>query len=130
LIPAGGLVVVLVLLLINLSGNLTFFVTPTELLQETSSDDRVRLGGEVVEGSVEQAGTQVLFRVTDGREEVPVVYDGAPEQLFAEGRGVVVEGSWDGSVFSSDTMLVKHDEQYRTEDGKTYDPDDPESVLE
>ncbi len=33
---------------------------------------------------------------------------------------MVVEGAWDGSVFNSDTMLVKHDEQYRT-DAEDYD---------
>ena len=32
----------------------------------------------------------------------------------------VVEGTWDGAVFSSDTMLVKHDEQYQT-DYEDYD---------
>jgi cytochrome c-type biogenesis protein CcmE len=33
----------------------------------------------------------------------------------------VVEGTWDGHEFHSDNMLIKHDEQYRTEDGEVYD---------
>ena len=59
--------------------------------------------------------------VTDGREAIAVVHTGAPQELFSEGIGVVVEGTWDGAVFHSDTMLVKHDEQYRTDDG-VYEP--------
>ncbi|MGI9642752.1 MAG: hypothetical protein ACR2N9_08205 [Acidimicrobiia bacterium] len=35
--------------------------------------------------------------------------------LLASGWAAL-EGSWTGTVFASDTMLVKHDEQYRTDD--------------
>ena len=54
---------------------------------------------------------------------------GAPQQLFQEGIGVVVEGRWDGKTFYSDTMLVRHNEQYRTEDGSVYEEGDPSSVT-
>ena len=47
-------------------------------------------------------------------------------QLFEEGQGVIVEGTWDGSTFHSDTMLIRHDEQYRTEDNVIYDSIDHE----
>ena len=49
--------------------------------------------------------------------------------MFKEGIGVVVEGEWDGATFYSDTMLVRHDEQYRTEDGELYEEGDPSSVT-
>lgn len=118
LIPAAALVAVLVFLLVNLSNNLVFFNTPTDLVQgEADPDERLRLGGQVAEGTVTQDGSgMLLFQVTDGRVAVDVVHTGAPPDLFDEGRGVVLEGSWDGSHFSSDSMLVKHDEQYRVED--------------
>jgi cytochrome c-type biogenesis protein CcmE len=44
--------------------------------------------------------------------------------LFQEGIGVVVEGTWDGTNFHSDTMLVKHDETYTSDEGE-YDPNHP-----
>jgi cytochrome c-type biogenesis protein CcmE len=50
-----------------------------------------------------------------------VRHDGVVPQLFAEGQGVIVEGTWDGVMFHSDTMLIRHDEQYRTEDNVIYD---------
>lgn len=121
-VPAGAVVVVLVLLMITLTNNLVYFKTPTEVSQEAiEPDERVRLGGQVVEGSVTQDASSVSFSVTDGRVAVDVLHSGAPQELFREGIGVVLEGRWDGAVFHSDTMLIKHDEQYRTDDG-TYTP--------
>lgn len=128
-IPAGLLVVVLVVLLVNLSSSLVYFVTPTELLESTVDDGRRRLGGQVEPGSMDVGAETVSFRVTDGRRSVAVIHKGAPQQLFQEGIGVVVEGRWDGATFRSDTMLVRHDEQYRTEDGDVYEQGDPGSVT-
>lgn len=118
LVPGVALLGVLVFLLVNLSNNLVFFSTPTDLVESTADpDERLRLGGQVAEGTVvRDASGLLLFQVTDGRVTVDVAHTGAPPDLFAEGRGVVLEGSWNGSRFSSDSMLVKHDEQYRVDD--------------
>jgi cytochrome c-type biogenesis protein CcmE len=124
LLPAVLIGVVIVILLVTLQSNLVYFNTPTELTQQDAGDDRLRLGGQVVEGTVTETAGGVEFVVTDGRETVAVVHTGAPQQLFAEGIGVVVEGTWDGARFSSDSMIVSHDEQYRTEEGDVYEPGD------
>ena len=124
IIPAGIVVVVLVVLIVSLNASLVYFNTPTELADLEAGDDRLRLGGQVVPGSVADNTTGVTFEVTDGREAVMVVYTGAPQQLFQEGIGVVVEGTWDGTQFHSNTMLVKHDETYSTDEGE-YDPEHP-----
>ena len=122
LVPAFVILGILVVLLVNLSGNLVYFHTPTELLTDVApSQDRLRLGGQVVAGSVEQDQEYLILTVTDGRESLVVHHNGVVPQLFAEGQGVIVEGRWDGIVFDSDTMLIRHDEQYRTEDNVIYD---------
>lgn len=122
LVPAVLVLGVLIVLLINLSANLVYFRTPTELLTEIEpSTERLRLGGQVVEGTVSTQGETLLLIVTDGRESMTVSHDGVVPQLFAEGQGVIVEGTWDGAMFHSDTMLIRHDEQYRTEDNVIYD---------
>ena len=132
-IPAGLLVAVLVTLLVMLNSNLVYFRTPTEVRSGAvaAPEQRFRLGGQVEDGTVDAnvEGT-VRFAVTDGREAIPVVFTGAPQQLFREGIGVVVEGVWDGTEFRSDTMMIKHDEQYRTEDGRVYDEGSYELVPE
>ncbi|MCP3975920.1 MAG: cytochrome c maturation protein CcmE [bacterium] len=125
LIPAGAIVVVLIFLLVTLSGNLVYFKTPTEITEQGfDPDSRVRLGGQVEAGTVTDTTGGVSFSVTDGRIAVDVVHSGAPQDLFREGIGVVLEGNWDGSVFHSDTMLIKHDEQYRTEESEYTPPSD------
>jgi len=124
IVPAGIVVVVLAVLIVSLNASLVYFNTPTELNEVEAGDDRLRLGGQVVPGTVTDSTTGVTFEVTDGREAITVVYTGAPQQLFQEGIGVVVEGTWDGSEFHSNTMLVKHDETYSTDEGE-YDPEHP-----
>ncbi len=122
IIPAVGLIAVAIgFLLFSLNDSLVYFKTPSELLAEPSADGvRTRLGGQVVEGSVVVTSDDVTFEVTDGTEAVTVVHTGAPQQLFQEGIGVVVEGTWRAGTFRSDTMIIRHDEQYRTRD-ETYD---------
>ena len=123
-VPAVGILVVLFGFLGYglLNDSLVYFRTPTELMQVAPDTGRVRLGGQVMVGTVVQEEGAVTFEVGDGQTVVTVLHEGAPAQLFNEGIGVVVEGRWDGSEFHSDTMLIKHDEQYRTEDGATYRP--------
>ena len=121
-VPLGGVAVVLagVLTFGDLNGSLVYYLTPTEAVADQadfSDGRRFRLAGLVASGSVTEAGDEVSFTMTDGRTAVPVRHRGVPPQLFQEGIEVVVEGTWDGDTFRSDTMLVKHDENY-------YPPDD------
>jgi cytochrome c-type biogenesis protein CcmE len=43
---------------------------------------------------------------------VPVVHRGEIPKLFQPGIPVVLEGRWQGEVFASDRMLIKHNEVY------------------
>lgn len=126
-IPALGLAVVLAgFLAFTISDDLVYYRTPSEVLampSDRADDARFRLGGQVLQGSIAEEPGTVAFVVTDGHEAIRVEHRGTPQQLFREGIGVVLEGSWDGSIFRSDTMIIKHDEQYRTEDGGIYTPD-------
>lgn len=128
-VPGVGLAAVLTGLLTfgNLNDNLVYYLTPGEAsAQRAGGGDgakgadradgrRFRLGGLVEEGSVQRTADGVRFTVvdTDGTSPVQVVHTGAPNQLFQAGIGVVVEGTWRGTVFASDTMIVKHNEEYR-----------------
>jgi cytochrome c-type biogenesis protein CcmE len=120
--PAVLLIAVLVVLMANLSSSLVYYNTPGEVQARDIDSSRLRLAGRVKPDSVTEHDATVAFIVEDCDTAVAVVHTGAPPQLFAEGIGVVVEGTWDGEVFESDTMLVKHDEQYRADSGD-YDED-------
>ncbi|MFC7339894.1 cytochrome c maturation protein CcmE [Saccharopolyspora griseoalba] len=117
----GGLVVVLSGFLVfgNLNSNLVYYLTPQEALArkvEFGQERRFQLGGFVVPGSVTRSPGGLRFSVAShsapGSPSIPVEHRGAPAQLFRAGIGVVLEGSWQGARFASDTMLVKHDENY------------------
>jgi cytochrome c-type biogenesis protein CcmE len=99
-----------------LSDATLFFYNADEAVAKKAElgDKRFRLQGTVAGGSVADTGDGVEFMAYYNGVEVPVVHQGDPPELFEEGAPVVVEGRWDpsGEVFSSDRMLVKHDEEY------------------
>jgi cytochrome c-type biogenesis protein CcmE len=106
----------------NINGNLVYFLTPQEALEQRADFDegrRFQIGGLVQDGSVETTDDGLRFVVASDSAEVPIAYRGAPAQLFQAGIGVVLEGAWDGGTFRADTMIIKHDENYRPpEDGE------------
>ena len=96
--------------------NLVFFYSPSDLAAKAIGPDRrIRIGGLVEQGSLHRHadGHGVGFRVTDGKTEIAVTYDGVLPDLFREGQGVVAEGRLraDG-VFAAASVLAKHDEKY------------------
>lgn len=121
-VAATGIAAVLVGMLLfgNLNRNLVYYLEPDEAVAvrgDYPDGRRFQLGGLVAEGSVVPTPDGVRFVVSSatgtGGERIPVEFSGAPTQLFGSGIGVVLEGSWRGPVFVSDTMKVKHDENYR-----------------
>lgn len=117
----GGLVIAAALGWVVYAGfreSVVFFVTPSELLEqrEAAAGRAYRVGGMVVEGSLRRdlETLQLSFDLTDGRATLPVRFRGTPPDLFAEGRGAVVEGTYarDG-VFQASTIMAKHSEEYR-----------------
>jgi cytochrome c-type biogenesis protein CcmE len=99
-----------------LRGNINLFYPPVEVAAgEAPMDTAIRVGGMVVDGSVQRASDslEVRFSVTDYQATVDIVYEGILPDLFAEGEGVVASGrlSADG-VLRADEVLAKHDENY------------------
>lgn len=87
--------------------------------QDHLGDRRFRLQGTVLGDSIHPTDQGVDFTVTYNGVEVDVRHDGDPPELFQPGIPVVLEGRWDpiGDVFVSDTILVKHSEQYQADNG-------------
>jgi cytochrome c-type biogenesis protein CcmE len=94
--------------------NLVFFYSPSELVSKPgATGGRIRIGGLVENQSLSREdGRRVSFRVTDGKTDVAVSYDGVLPDLFKEGQGVVAEGRLKDGVFVASTVLAKHDEKY------------------
>ena len=100
----------------GVSQSVIYFVTPSELMAAPVSGKTYRLGGMVQAGTLkwEPKSLDLTFAVSDGKTAVPVRHKGTPPDLFAEGRGAVVEGTWtaDGH-FKAATILAKHSEEYK-----------------
>lgn len=103
----------------GISSNLVFFLTPGELLAQGAEavDEPVRLGGQVVPGSVSwnPQDIDLRFRLQDENgKSIEVHASKAPPQMFTEGIGVVVEGKLTAAgVFESHNLMVKHSNEYR-----------------
>ena len=117
LIGTAGFVLALAagLVLFALNDQIVFFYTPTDVAgKDLAAGTRIRLGGLVEDGSVEQGeGGAVRFVITDTQNQLAVIYVGILPDLFREGQGVVAEGMLDADGgFMADNVLAKHDETY------------------
>ncbi|MCA1768013.1 MAG: cytochrome c maturation protein CcmE [Idiomarina sp.] len=110
------------LMLYALSQSIDLFYTPSELVEGKGEDkqkpqvgQRMRVGGMVVEGSVERnrETLEVSFKITDIGPEVTVLYQGILPDLFREGQGIVAQGELiEPTVLKASEVLAKHDEEY------------------
>ena len=76
------------------SGNLVFFISPSQIADKAPPPGRsFRLGGLVEAGSVRRVMVnghpEAVFGVTDGHATVRVDYAGILPDLFREGQGIV-----------------------------------------
>jgi cytochrome c-type biogenesis protein CcmE len=106
----------------NIGENLVYYWSPAELLShgEKAYGPTIRLGGVVKPGSIQWNAehTSLTFHVkTDHKPDsvsVMVRSTEVPPQMFREGIGVVVEGTFDKSqVFTSNRLMVNHSNEYR-----------------
>lgn len=102
----------------GIGSNLVFFLTPEELHAkgEAAYNQPIRLGGQVVPGSVkwDAQNIDLRFQVTGGTKTVDVHSTKAPPQMFQPGQGVIVEGKYSrAGVFESNNLMVKHSNEYK-----------------
>jgi len=107
--------IIIFFILKSLEDNVVYFFSPTDIYNKPiiSINEKIRVGGLVKEGSVRKKGKNVVFVITDLKNDVIVSFAGLVPNLFAEGKGVVAEGKLrDKKYFIADKILAKHDENY------------------
>ena len=104
------------LILMALEENIVYFYTPNDLIEKFGDtqniQNKIRIGGLVLEKSIKKEGEKTIFIISDKKKEVKVVFDGSLPDLFREGQGIVAEGMFQNNNFIASEVLAKHDENY------------------
>ena len=104
------------LILMALEDNIVYFYTPNDLIEKFGDtqniQNKIRIGGLVLESSIKKEGEKTIFMITDRKKEVRVEFDGPLPDLFREGQGIVAEGMFQNNNFIASEVLAKHDENY------------------
>lgn len=114
-IVLAGLVIlaaVAYLIYANTQSNAAYDMTVSQLQQCTACiSQAVRVEGTVQKGSIQRNDTtqRLAFVISDGSQNLPVVYTGVVPDIFNAGVQVVVEGHYVGqnSAFQAQTLLTK-----------------------
>ncbi len=116
LLMVAGVAVAVTFALKAFNENLMYFFSTTEVAEgKAPKDAKFRLGGMVVNGSINRPGKDILVRfdLTDYSKQVTVEYSGILPDLFREGQGIVANGRLNAKgVFVAEEVLAKHDENY------------------
>jgi cytochrome c-type biogenesis protein CcmE len=117
LLALVALVGAVLLAMSALKDRASYFYSPSDAVKDhVALGQAVRLGGMVQTGSLKRQadGVTIVFNVTDGIATVAARYTGIVPDLFREGSGVVAEGRFTApGQFTADTILAKHDENYK-----------------
>ena len=104
------------LVLMALNENIIYFYTPNELKRKYGNvkniDNKIRIGGLVLEDSVIIDKNTSIFEITDKKDVIKVFFKGQLPDLFREGQGIVAEGILKDNKLIASQVLAKHDENY------------------
>ena len=104
------------LVLMALKENIIYFYTPNELKKKYGNvkniDNKIRIGGLVLEDSVIIDKNTSIFEITDKKDVIKVFFKGQLPDLFREGQGIVAEGILKDNKLIASQVLAKHDENY------------------
>ena len=104
------------LVLMALKENIIYFYTPNELKKKYGNvkniENKIRIGGLVLEDSVVINKNESIFEITDKKDNIKVFFKGQLPDLFREGQGIVAEGILKNNKLIANQVLAKHDENY------------------
>ena len=104
------------LVLMALKENIIYFYTPNELKKKYGNvkniDNKIRIGGLVLEDSVIIDKNTSIFEITDKKDVIKIFFKGQLPDLFREGQGIVAEGILKDNKLIASQVLAKHDENY------------------
>ena len=109
-----SIILIFILIFKSLEEEVVYFITPTEIKNLSElKNEKIRVGGLVKKNSINTNQNEIIFIITDLKNEINVTFKGSVPNLFAEEKGVVAEGYLiDRNFFNAEKILAKHDENY------------------
>jgi cytochrome c-type biogenesis protein CcmE len=111
LVVALGFAVVLASGLVYTSFNASSEARQPSELADATPGKRYEMTGKVVKDSISEANGTLSFKVRDreGRDSIPVRYQGVVPDPFREGREIILKGTVENGIFvgEKDTLVTK-----------------------
>ncbi|MFQ5612582.1 MAG: cytochrome c maturation protein CcmE [Anaerolineae bacterium] len=116
----GGIIIVLAIAYLIVAGfqnTVSYFLTVDELYarEQAMLDRNVRVSGKVDEASIDFNNRDLIlaFEITsETGERLPVVFNGPKPDQMRHDADAIIEGKWDGDVFTANTLLLKCPSRY------------------
>jgi len=97
----------------------TYYYTVSEFAAQQSSfaNESVRVTGNVTAGTIERQGNSLKFTMTDGQNNLQVIYQGVVPDSFKAGIVAVVQGKLNPTgIFEASELLAKCPSKYEPVD--------------
>lgn len=96
------------------------FISVADLLEhhESFSQEKFRLGGNVIDGSIQYSEDKldISFSLKQGEATLPVTHHSAAvPDLFKDGSQVIVEGVYHEGIFVAENLMTKCASRYEEE---------------
>lgn len=103
----------------GVNDTMVYYLTVQELKDRVPSvyNEKVRVSGKVVPGSIRNEGGSLEFRIAEGEQIIDVRYKGIVPDIFKDGVEAVVEGLYTPeNVFVASLLLAKCPTKYESTD--------------
>ena len=122
----GGIIIAVAIIYLVYSGiqkTGLYYLTVSEIKNEGSMayGQSTRVNGNVLDGSIQwdsQEGT-LRFIISDGENDLPIIYRGVAPDTFRGGAEVVVEGKYTPeNIFEADKIMAKCPSKYEAQENE------------
>jgi cytochrome c-type biogenesis protein CcmE len=122
-IIGGGILLVAIAYLLYLSfgSSVSYYVTVSEFFERGTElyDTSIRVAGKIADSPVDwnAENLELRFTVTEGGNNMEVIYKGAKPSAFKSGSNILVEGKYhsDG-ILRATQLILKCPSKYEPED--------------
>ena len=115
------LVAVAYLLYLSFGSSVSYYVTVSEFFDRDTElyDTSIRVAGKIADNPIDwnAEDLQLRFTITEGGDNMEVIYNGAKPSAFKAGSNILVEGEYhsDG-ILHATQLILKCPSKYEPED--------------